>query len=178
MIELAATLPATGAVPVRAGEMVLDLFDPGPVTWIAARPGAGLSEAVLAATGCACPTPVMSTGAGALRLVWVAPGQALALGPCPDIPGAWTTDQSDGFACLTLSGGGARDALARLAPADLRDRAMPVDGAARTLLGHITVTLWREGPEEWRMLVPRSMAASAGEDLTRAMRAVAARRAL
>ena len=85
------------------------------------------------------------------------------------VEGDGEVDVSDAFAGLALDGPAAADVLARLVPLDLT-----VGLPARTLLRHtpVIVTARTEG---FGLLVPRSYAASAVEDLVRAMRAVAAR---
>ena len=85
------------------------------------------------------------------------------------VEGDGEVDVSDAFAGLALDGPAAADVLARLVPVDLAG-GLP----ARTLLRHtpVIVTARAEG---FGLLVPRSYAASAVEDLVRAMRALAAR---
>ncbi|MXQ07990.1 sarcosine oxidase subunit gamma [Alphaproteobacteria bacterium GH1-50] len=179
MVELMAQSPVSSRLPLEIGGVTLALAEPGRVTWVAVRDDGALASALEEEVGCGLPTALRSTTASGLRLVWHGPGQVLAIGALPSaLAGLPMTDQSDGFACLALSGHGARDVLARLTPVDLRGHVFPVDGAARTLLGHMTATLIREGDAAWLCLVPRSMADSAVHDLTRAMEGVAGRATL
>ena len=85
------------------------------------------------------------------------------------VEGEGEVDVSDAFAGLALDGPAAAEVLARLVPLDLT-AGLP----ARTRLRHtpVIVTARTEG---FGLLVPRSLAASAVEDLVGAMRAVAAR---
>jgi sarcosine oxidase subunit gamma len=85
------------------------------------------------------------------------------------VEGEGEVDVSDAFAGLGLDGAAAAEVLARLVPLDLTE-GVP----ARTLLRHTpAVVLPRAGG--FALLVPRSYAASAVEDVVRVMRAVAAR---
>ena len=70
-----------------------------------------------------------------------------------------------------------RDVLARLVPLDLSPAACPKGSARRTLLGHMSCLILHPGGAAFEILVFRSMAHSAVHELTRAMTAVAARRA-
>jgi sarcosine oxidase subunit gamma len=85
------------------------------------------------------------------------------------VEGEGEVDVSDAFAGLALEGPAAAEVLARLVPIDLT-AGLP----ARTLLRHapVVVTARAEG---FGLLVPRSYAVSAVEEIVRAMRAVAAR---
>ena len=104
------------------------------------------------------------------RAVAPAPAEGVRLGIGQWlVEGEGEVDVSDAFAGLALDGPVAAEVLARLVPLDLT-----VGLPARTLLRHtpVIVTARTEG---FGLLVPRSHAASAVEDLVRAMRAVAAR---
>jgi len=85
------------------------------------------------------------------------------------VEGEGEVDVSDAFAGLALDGPVAAEVLARLVPVDLT-AGLP----ARTLLRHTPVIVARRAGG-FALLVPRSYAASAVEELVQAMWAVAAR---
>jgi sarcosine oxidase subunit gamma len=178
VIDLVATSPAAGLLPLHHGTVVLSEAEPSRITSVA--PFAGkektVSAALTKAIGAGFPAPNRMTGSAGARIVWTGPGQAMVLGPEIAVGQAALTDQSDAWAWLVLEGSDAREVLARLTPVDLRDRVFEVGHAARTLLFHMTATLMRTGPERWEILVFRSMAKTAVHDLQEAMRSVAAQR--
>jgi sarcosine oxidase subunit gamma len=163
-------------LPLAAGGATLSAVDPGPVTSLA--PFAGRVAEVEAALGAALPPPGRAVSLGAGRMLWTGPGRALLVGLRPpeglDALAAMVP-QGDGIAAAALEGPAAREVLARLVPLDLRDRAFPVGATARTLLGHMTITLTRLAPEAWEILAMRSMAVTVARELAEAMQAVAAR---
>lgn len=127
---------------------------------------------------------------GALTLTETPPAQVwLVAGPTPGAlpfdhahgllidtappPGARATDQSDAWAVVTLSGPGATDALARLATLNLR--AMAMGQATRSPIGHMPGHITCLGPDAWRLMVFRSMAATLVREVTHAMHQVHAR---
>ena len=179
MANLVARRPAEGRLPITMGDMTLSEAEAAPITWIASFRGqeAGVA-AELGKLGLGLPAPgELLEGKGA-RAVWAGPGQALILGAAVTPTGAAVADQSDAWTWLVLDGPGARAVLARLVPADLRDKAFPEGRAMRTLLFHMTATLIRSGPERSEILVFRSMAATAVHDIERAMAHLAGRGAL
>ena len=185
MARLIATDALDGArLPVARGAARLEALDPGPIVWIAAPPGDGarkrLSEALSRQTGTALARPGRMRGRAGARCLWFAPGEALFLGgdvaqlrPLESI-GAVVADVSDAWAALRLSGAASRDVLARLVPLDLRARAFRQGDCARTLLRQIPVVLFRTGASRFDMLVARSFALSAHDDLCAAMARVSA----
>lgn len=88
---------------------------------------------------------------------------------------AAVTDQSDGYATLEIAGAGVEAVLARLVPLDLRSAAFKPGHTARSLLGHLPVSITRTGAQAFEVMVMRSMAASLVHDLQEAMTGVAAR---
>jgi heterotetrameric sarcosine oxidase gamma subunit len=163
-------------LPLAVGRARLSEADPGPVASVA--PFRGREAAVARALGMPFPAPGQPSRFGEARLVWAGPGRALLLGrPAPDGLGevAAVVDQSDAQACVLLEGPAARDVLARLVPLDLREAAFPEGASARTLLGHMTVTLLRAGPDAYEVMAFRSMAQTLAHEVAAAMRGVAAR---
>jgi heterotetrameric sarcosine oxidase gamma subunit len=178
--RLLARTPAAGLLPLTVGTCTLSEREPGPVTAIAPFPGDGATaaQALQAATGLAFPDPNRTAHAGDRRIVWSGHDQALVLGPPPGpIAGAAVTDQSDGWALLVLEGAGAEAVLARLVPLDLRPAAFPQGTAARSLLNHMPLVVWRDGADAFALMTFRSMAATAVHELAEAMRHVHARHA-
>lgn len=177
MTSLPEKSPLDGTARVSVGGVTLAEVPVTKAVLIAAFPGRGDAAAreFESATGLAFPEPDRVSAKDGVVAVWTGPAQALVFGDPPEIAGAARIDQSDGVARLALEGGGARDVLARLVPLDLREASFPAGAGARTLLGHIPAGLLRTAEARFEILVPRSMAASAVHDLTRAMRGVAAR---
>lgn len=167
MGNLIAKTPLWGQEPVVLAGVTLSEMDLGPITSVAPYDMQGA-----VALGFPAPNMVQSYANG--RLVWTGRGQAFLIGATPDV---WTgiaalTDQSDGWACLSLIGAGAVDVLARLVPIDLR--AMAVGSCARSSLGHMAMILIGvEGG--FQVMVFRSMAQTAWHELEAVMKMQAAR---
>jgi heterotetrameric sarcosine oxidase gamma subunit len=127
--------------------------------------------------GLTFPTPNRTVTKGEVTLIWTGRNQAFLIGadPTPLVGLAALTDQTDGWAALTLHGPQAPDVLARLIPLDLRDAVFPVGHCARTALNHMNVILWRNEPYAFTLMVFRSMARTAGHEVEAAMQTVAAR---
>ncbi len=176
--EWIAKTPLSGQEPVVLAGVALAEVDLGQITSLA--PYAGQENAlaaVLKPLGLCFPAPNGVSAAGAVRLVWTGRGQAFLIGAAP---GAWgdfaaLTDQSDGWASLSVTGVGAADVLARLVPLDLR--AMPVDTVARSSLGHMPMILLRVA-DGFTVMVFRSMARTAWHEIATVMKMQAARKAL
>ena len=80
------------------------------------------------------------------------------------------TDQSDGWAVLTLTGERAHDTLERLSMVDLSPPSFDIGHVARTVFEHINVIVMRDKPKRgenlrYMILTPRSSA----EDLCHAL---------
>jgi heterotetrameric sarcosine oxidase gamma subunit len=127
--------------------------------------------------GLTFPAPNRTTTKGDATLIWTGRNQAFLLNadPTPLADNAALTDQTDGWAALTLQGPQATDVLARLIPLDLRDVAFPVGHCARTALNHMNLILWRTEPYAFTLMVFRSMARTAWHEVEAAMQTVAAR---
>ena len=177
MTRLTARAPAEGLTPVDAEGTTLIEVDPGPVTLIAPYDGGEASvDKALKKLKLSLPAPGGSLTAGAARLQWFGLGQWLLVGAeAPDLPRAAVTDQSDGWCHLRLNGPAAEAALARLVPLDLRVASFPEGATARSLIGHMPLSITRIGPQIFYLMVFRSMAASAAHEISAAMRNAAAR---
>lgn len=169
--------PALRDPPLTLAATTLALADPGPITALAPLPGQDKAVAkALKPLGLAFPAPNTTQTKGEARIVWTSRGQAFLIGvPAPDTGGVPAFDQTDGWACLTLDGPLAADALMRLVPLDLR--AMAEGAAARAPLNHMASVLWRT-PGGFAVLVFRSMARTAWHEIGGALKALAARTAL
>jgi sarcosine oxidase subunit gamma len=177
--ELIATPPLPGQAPLAGAGVVLSPADFGPVTSIAPNDGSARALArALKPLGLGFPEPNRVLESGPARIVWSGRGQAFLLGVAPPAglaAAAAVTDQSDGWAALSLTGAGAAAVLARLVPVDLRPTAFPAGAAARTLLNHLPVVVMRTGAVGIDLMVFRSMAATAWHEIAAAIAAVAAR---
>lgn len=167
-------------LPLTIGHLTLTEVDPGMLTSISPFSGQqdAVSDALTQAYGLTFPAPNRTTGNAKARAIWFGWDVALLLGvPAPSGVDriAAITDQSDAWACVTLSGPGHEDALARLVPVDMRARCFPEGHTVRTLLGHMNASLTRTAQEEVLILVFRSMAVTLVQELKEAMAAVAAR---
>lgn len=173
MANLIDRTPAADLLPVTIGQATLTEISVDAITWIA--PFDTLAEI---APGLAMPGPGATTANADTTAISTGPGQALVLGNAVWPEDAATVDQSDGWTIARLDGPTARDILARLTAIDLRDTAFPKGATARTLLGHMTGSVTRTGSDAYDLMVFRSMAATLVHEVTRAMKAVAAREAL
>lgn len=169
--------PALRKAPAVHGGTTLALADPGPITAIAPLPGQDKTLArALKALGLSFPAPNRCTSAGEVRLVWAGRDMAFLIGvPAPDLGPVPAFDQTDGWACLTLEGPLAAEALMRLVPLNLR--LMAEGEAVRAPLNHMQMVLWREG-DGFALLVFRSMARSAWHEIEEALAMIEARAAL
>jgi sarcosine oxidase subunit gamma len=177
MTRLVARTPAEGLLPLTRGSVTLSEVVPQAITAIAPFKGqaAAVSKALKAAAGVGFPKPNRTEAKGETRCLWSGHDQAFLIGPAPGpIPGAALTDQSDGWALLRLEGAGAVEVLARLVPLDLRHVAFPAGAAARSLLFHVPLAIFRSGADSYDLMVFRSMAATAVHELDTAMRSLAA----
>ena len=159
------------------GGVTLAEADPGPITGIAVYPGGARAVARgLKALGLAFPAPNTFAEKKGARIVWTGREQAFLMGVEPPVlEGAAVTDQSDGWAVLSLAGATAVDVLARLVPVDLRPGACPAGTALRSLLNHMNAIILRTGDHAFEILVFRSMARTAWHELETTISMVAAR---
>lgn len=170
MPELIAKTALSGQAPVTHADTTLAEADLGQITGIACFPGqmAKVKTALGGFPGPNC---------HADGLVWTGPEQAFLIGrPAPDLGGlAAVTDQSGGWAALSLKGPMAPEALMRLVPLDLRH--FGAGQAARAPLGHMqSVLLGQE--DGFVILIFRSMARTAWHEIETALKMLAARKAL
>ncbi|MGR3343448.1 MAG: sarcosine oxidase subunit gamma [Paracoccaceae bacterium] len=177
MVKLLAKTPCEGLLPVSVGNCTLSELTPDAITSIA--PARGQIRAVSAALkkmhGLGFPRANRATGTASARCIWFGPGQAMLLGPvCGLTRDAAITDQSDGWAVMRLQGAGAQSVSARLVPVDLRARIFKRGHTARTQLFHVPVSITRTGANRFDIMVFRSMAVTAVDELTQVMKSIAA----
>ncbi len=160
-----------------SGTVTLAEVAVGPITSIAVFPGGAKAVAKgLKTLGLAMPEPNSFAEKKGARIVWTGRDQAFLIGVAPPVlEGAAVTDQSDGWAVLSVSGAGVADVLARWVPIDLRLAAFPVGRAVRTQLNHMNVVILRVGDHAFEVMVFRSMARTAWHEVETAMHMVAAR---
>jgi len=166
------------------GVTIAERTDLGLAT-VACRKGQddGLKASVREAYGVDLPLTSTVARGKDVSFIGVGPGQwlavseslaneALAVGLTTKLTGlASIADQSDGRAVIRLSGPRARDVLAKGLAIDLDPRVFPEDGAVTSMISHMGVQLWQEGPESYDIALFRSvaesfwrwLAASAGE---------------
>lgn len=72
----------------------------------------------------------------------------------------WTTEQSDTWCALQISGPQTREALARICPLDLHSDAFGPDHMGRTSMEHLGAIILRTGDDEFTLLSARSSAKS------------------
>ena len=179
MPELIAKTALAGFGPVTHLSTTLAEGDPGPITSIAPYPGRMAQvNAALAPMGLTFPAPNMQSLNGTARLLWTGRDQAFLIGAdAPDgLEGhAALTDQTDGWAVLTLTGPTAVEALMRPVPLDLRETAFPVGRVVRAPLNHMSAILTRTAAQSFELLVFRSMARTAWHELAEALEVLEAR---
>ena len=179
MPELIAKMALDHAPVTKAG-VTLAVLDAGPITSVAMLPGGAKALAKgLKTLGLGFPEPNRWAAKGAARIVWTGRDQAFLMGvPAPVLDGAAVTDQTDGWAGLSLAGPGAVDALARLVAIDLRASTFPTGQAARVGLNHMSMILLRTGDEAFEIFVFRSMVRTAWNELAEVLDHLAARAGL
>ncbi|MEK6216110.1 MAG: sarcosine oxidase subunit gamma, partial [Boseongicola sp.] len=117
------------------------------------------------------PAPTLSTVSGDTRAICTAPDQMMLVFPHPT-PDAnahvqgklndtgYTTDQTDAWVVLELSGPQALSALERLCPLDLHNSAFPVNAAGRTIMEHMGAFIVRTGDDTYLLMSASSSAQS------------------
>lgn len=73
---------------------------------------------------------------------------------------AYTTDQTDVWCALELSGPDARAALERICMLDLHDAGFAIDATKRSMMEHLGVIITRTGADSWLLMSGSSSAGS------------------
>lgn len=181
MAELIAKSPCAGRLPLEAGTVAVTEVLPEAMTLMAAYNGqeAAFSDALKQAHGMAAPAANRATGRAAARAVWFGRGQVMLIGTQAQVAladHAALADQSDAWAAVRIAGEDVEAVLARLVPVDLRRGVFKRGHTARTVLGHMMVSVTRVGDDAFMILAFRSMAETLVHELEIAMKGVAARR--
>lgn len=179
MPDLIAKSALAGFAPLTRAHSTLAEGPIPRITSVAPYPGRmDAVNAALAPLGLSFPAPNGQSAAGSLRLLWSGRELAFLIGaeaPSALAEHAALTDQSDGWAILTLTGPAAAEALMRPVPLDLRLAAFPVGRSTRAPLNHIQAILTRTGPDAFEVMVFRSMARTAWAELAEALEVLEAR---
>lgn len=173
MANLIALTPCAGVLPVTVGEIELTEVHVDRIVSVA--PFAGKSKAV----GDALKSQV-GNGLPAMRrrngpVTWFGHGTWMVADAVTLDGLAAVTDQSDAWAAVQMAGPGVEDVLARLVPVDLRSSVFKKDHVAKTMLGHMSVTITRTALDTFEIMVMRSMAQTLVHELQVAMKGVASR---
>lgn len=173
MARLIAKPPCAELLPVTVGAVTLAEVAMTQLTSVA--PFAGKAKAVGAAlkvqTGAGLPAANRRSG----PVTWCGHGQWMVAAEVKLDGLAAVTDQSDAWAVVALTGDNVVAVLARLCPVDLRASVFKTNHVARTMIGHMTVTIIRTGPNAFEIMGMRSMAGTLVHELSQAMQGLAAR---
>lgn len=171
-IRLAAT-PALAGTDIRIGENRIRARTDLALVSIAVPLGgeAALAAAFRKAWNLELPDARLSRGTDQMRALRTAPDQMMLVFPhaMPDADpvvravlegAAYTTDQTDVWAILEISGPETLAALERLCPLDLSRNVFPVDAFARTVMEHMGAIILRTGDETFLLMSASSSAGS------------------
>lgn len=175
MPELIAT-SALDHPPLTRAATTLAVAVAGQITGLAPYVGqAAALEAALADMGLRYPKPNTAYRAEGAEAVWAGRDLVFLLGTAPPkgLAGVAVTDQSDAWVTLTLIGPQAVAVLARQVSLDLRH--VQRGQAFRSALNQIPLLLIVDGPHAFRLLIARSMARSAWDQVAQAMTVLDAR---
>ncbi|MEM1149022.1 MAG: sarcosine oxidase subunit gamma [Pseudomonadota bacterium] len=136
-----------------------------------------VSAKMRAAWDLAMPGPSITTQAGAWRAVSMTPDQILLM--CPGegtetegrvqdaLDGqGYTTNQTDAWVCLEVSGPDTLRALERICPINLALAAFPVGASARTAMEHLGALIIRLGEDRFLLCSASSSAPSFAHSVT------------
>ena len=179
MVELSAQSACKDLLPVTTDGCTLEEVSLGQMYQVSPFAGtwSAVSDDLEGLYGVRLPDAGRTAHQGDIRAVWFGRGTVLLTGlpEQPDLSGAAVTDQSDAWACVELRGASAVDVLARLVPIDLRPTAFGEGATARSMAGHMSVSISRQSSDGFLISVFRSMAQTLIGEIAEAMEAVAAR---
>ncbi len=183
MVELRAVSPLQGQDAIEMSGVTICEIPSRLITLIAPFAGqdAALAEAMETQFGFGFPKPGEVLGEDTLQCRWFGHRQAILIGatvPESIQEVALITDQSDGWVALQVSGAHAEQVLARVIPVDLAEAEFPKLSTARTVCGHMTVSVTRMGEDRFEIMGFRSMAQSLVHEIVQAAGLVAARAGL
>ncbi len=142
---------------------------PGMITLKGDLSGAAMKRAVKGAAGLGVPDLRAIERKGERAVAWMAPDELMLFVPRGEVAAALAAarkglgpghglaaDVSDARALFTVSGPDARDALAKLTPADMS--ALRPGEMRRTRLSQVPAAIWQSGEAEFSVMVFRSVA--------------------
>ncbi|WP_299936607.1 sarcosine oxidase subunit gamma [uncultured Pelagimonas sp.] len=183
MVDLRAISPLQGQDAVEMPGVTICEVPTRLITLIAPFAGqdGALAEAMEAQFGFGFPKPGEVLGEGSLQCRWFGHRQAILIGatePESMQEVAMITDQSDGWVAVQVCGAHAEQVLARVIPVDLAEVAFPKNSTARTVCGHMMISVTRMGEDRFEIMGFRSMAQSLVHEIGQAAGLVAARAGL
>ncbi len=165
--------PVLGGVDTRIGEnRIVERSDLALVSVATPQGGeAALDAALRRGWKLDKPSPTRSTRAGEVHALSIAPDQMMLIFPHdradaePVVRGrldgsGYTTDQTDVWVALSISGPDTLAALARLCPLNLDPGAFPDGASARTAMEHMGAIILRLGDDRFLLLSASSSATS------------------
>lgn len=180
MVELTANSPLDLWLPISLGHCDISEIIPQGITSISpfkANKNNNYTE-LNAVLPHKYPNANRATGKDGNRLIWMSHDTAFLIGPAPEkitAKHAATVDQSDGWVIVRVAGDDCEKVLARLTPIDVRAHHFKRGYTARSMINHLNVSITRVGANAFDLMVMRSFARTLVEDLTEAMKTVAAR---
>ncbi|MFT5161369.1 MAG: heterotetrameric sarcosine oxidase gamma subunit [Paracoccaceae bacterium] len=183
VVELYAQSPLEESLPIDIGSTVLIEVTPANITSLMPHKGKekALDEALKKAHELALPAIGRSTGKADLRMIWTGRGQYMLVGNKPAARSlarsASLTDQTDGWAVMSIEGPLAANILARLCPLDLRASTFKTGHTARSEVAHMMAVVTRT-VDGFEIMVMRSFAHTLTHHLKQAMESVAAQSVL
>lgn len=180
MVDLVAKTPMQFTSDLLIGTVTLAEVSVDAITSVAPYAGQreALSKALKTHHGVSYPAANRTESAGEASMVWFGHDSAVLMGVAPDAglsQYAALVDQSDAWCVADLIGTDAREVLARLTPADVRETVFAVGHTMRTQIKHMSGSITRLGPDQYRLMVFRSMAKTLVHDVQEAMERVASR---
>ncbi len=173
MVDLIALTPCAGLLPISQDG--IEVTEVAVERLMSVAPFAGQDKAVSAALKDQIGGGLAGVNRRTGVVTWFGHGTWMVGGDVALDGLAAVTYQSDAWAVVQIAGAGVEDVLARLVPVDLRAQQFKKNHVAKTMLGHMSVTITRVGADAFEIMVMRSMAATLVHDLRTAMRGVAAR---
>lgn len=173
MAKLIALTPCAGLLPIAQGKIEVTEILPDRLMSVAPLTGKNKAVSVELKSQIGAVLSGVNRRSGAVT--WFGHGTWMVEGDVALDGLAAVTDQSDAWAVVSIAGAGSEDVLARLVPIDLRAKTFKKNHVAKTMLGHLSVTITRTAANTFEIMVMRSMAKTLVHDLDVAMRGVAAR---
>ncbi|MEL6425829.1 MAG: sarcosine oxidase subunit gamma [Pseudomonadota bacterium] len=132
------------------------------------------------------PEPTVSRHTGAWRIVSMTADQLMLIGLGDGMErlrevgatvgnAGYTTNQTDAWVCVEVSGPDTLSALERICPLDLAELSFPVDGTARTSMEHLGTLIIRLGRERFLLCSASSSAGSFAHAIETSYRNVVSR---